>query len=143
MWARYGRAPHVPHVFTACLSLSRCWPVFFPCFGSANMSFRKPSEVLSSLSSTLPLESFANLIQKYLCPGLDNLSEPERLHIFKVLESAEKAQSEISKRIEAIDYERQGARLEKQLRALQKHVERNWRKGYDEQVSNGQSLLRV
>jgi len=99
------------------------------------MSQRKPSEILSSLAEALPPDTFLKIISQNLYPILDCLPESQQFNIASILEPIEKTNLEVARKIASVDYDGFHARLQRQLKDLEKDVRRNWKDGYEEQVS--------
>jgi len=97
---------------------------------------RKPSEVLTSLASSVPAETFLTLLAKNVYPALDCLPDSERSEIVSVLEATQKDHEEVARRIALIGYNARRDSLQKQLKALIRLVQRDWQ-GSDLQVSSG------
>jgi hypothetical protein len=87
----------------------------------------KPSQVLLSLSRELSSSEFSKFLEKEVYPLLDSLPITKRTSFLKVLE--ERARNSI------VDYRAKEDQLWKKIRALEKHIDNNWKNGYEEQAS--------
>ncbi|KAF8516569.1 hypothetical protein BU17DRAFT_50724 [Hysterangium stoloniferum] len=92
---------------------------------------RSPSEILISLSSALPAETFVQLLRKHLYPALDYLPDAEKFNISSIFEPIEHANLELANRIASIDYDGIDAKLSDKVTALCKRVKRQRRGDYD------------
>jgi len=90
---------------------------------------QRPSQVLRSFASSHEHTQFQDLLQKHVYPFLDRLPANERNNLMAVLCNA----CDMYKGAQLIGYESRSAVISKKLVALEKHVNADWKNGWEDQ----------
>lgn len=103
---------------------------------SSESSKSDPSTFLRNLSTSIPPDAFIKLLENQLYPVLDSLPPSEKVTLLAAFtriehESLEAQKSQ--KRLDSIGYEAHRKSLTKGLKDLTKHINRNWKTGWQEQ----------
>jgi hypothetical protein len=87
----------------------------------------KPSQTLQTLSREMSPSEFSKLLEKQVYPLLDTLPAAKHARLLEALEERT--------RKSVVDYRAKEKALLKKVRALEKHIDDDWKNGYEEQVS--------
>lgn len=100
---------------------------------------QNPSELLKALSSSLQTHNYLRLLEHYVYPFLDHLPSGEKEFLVAAIADASNA----FEGIRLISFESRSESITKALKALLKHVESNWRGGYETQVCSSRFFITV
>ena len=100
---------------------------------SSSSSNQNPSAVLRALSSSLPPDTFINLLKNTLYPALDALPTAQKTAVSNSLTVATCDSDQTQQKLNTIGYDTHKKSLEDAVKALNKDIKRNWKNGWEEQ----------